>query len=387
MEGRSPENDDPGAEPIQIDAEKFPCAQCGAQLSYDPAAQALACGYCGNIQPAPEIAARDLASALQELDYAAALRDAIDDAEIETTHASRCDNCGAHVGFEPGVTATDCPFCASPLVAMSEAHRHFRPKAVAPFLVPEREARKALGRWLGSRWFAPGDLSEAARAGRPMTGVYLPYWTFDAATASRYDGERGDIHHVWRWVTVMKDGARRRVRRKVAEIRWRRRSGRVSRQFDDVLVLASKSLPPSLASQLSAHGAFDLDGLRPYAPAYLAGFGAETYRVDLQEGYAAAQGVMGYTIRRDVRMDIGGDRQRVRRIETAYSDVTFKHVLLPIWIAAYRYRGKVYRYLVNGRTGQVMGERPWSWTKIFFSTVALLAAGGVLFFILSYLEG
>jgi hypothetical protein len=44
--------------------------------------------------------------------------------------------------------------------------------------------------------------------------------------------------------------------------------------------------------------------------------------------------------------------------------ITFKHLLLPMWIASYRYHEEVYRFLVNARTGEVQGERPWSWAKI-----------------------
>ena len=365
----------------------FPCAQCGGDLAFDPEAGALACRYCGHRQPPPDIDPFTRAEALRELDYAAALADAIDASETETTIVVPCDSCGAEVAFDGPQTARACPFCAAPLVAESRAHRHFKPKAAAPFLISEKRARDALRRWLGSRWFAPGDLVERVRAGRPLSGVYLPYWTFDADTRSDYDGQRGDVHYVTRWVSVRRKGVSRRVKRRVPQVRWSARSGRVARRFDDVLVLASKSLPPSLTRKLNAEGAFDLDGLLPYAPEYLAGFGAESYRVDLEEGYAGAKGVMAYTIRRDVRLDIGGDRQRIHRIDTQYADVTFKHVLLPVWIAAYRYRGKVFRYLVNGRTGVVMGERPWSWWKIAFAGAAALIFGAALLWLAVEIDG
>ena len=56
-------------------------------------------------------------------------------------------------------------------------------------------------------------------------------------------------------------------------------------------------------------------------------------------------------------------------------DVTFKHVLLPGWLAAYKYRGQSYRFVVNGQTGKVQGERPWSWVKI---TIAVILAAIVI---------
>ena len=72
----------------------------------------------------------------------------------------------------------------------------------------------------------------------------------------------------------------------------------------------------------------------------------------------------------DVKYDIGGDDQRIGQVNTQVSDVTFKHVLLPVWLAAYKYRGNTYRFVVNGRTGRVQGERPYSTWKIAFAVLA-----------------
>lgn len=205
--------------------------------------------------------------------------------------------------------------------------------------------------WLGSLWFAPNGLQDYARKGRKMQGVYVPYWTFDADTKSAYSGERGTVYYETQ--TVMRNGKAERVQ--VAKIRWRRVQGRVARFFDDVLVLASTSLPKTYTDNLEP---WDLPALVPYSPQYLAGFRAEGYAVDLEQGYEEARQKMARQIERDVRFDIGGDQQRIHALDTDISDVTFKHILLPVWLAAYKYRGKTYRFVVNGRTGRVQGERP-----------------------------
>jgi hypothetical protein len=161
-------------------------------------------------------------------------------------------------------------------------------------------------------------------------------------------------------------------------VRWRSASGRVARFFDDVLVLASKSLPKKFTDALAP---WDLSALEPYAPEYLAGFRAEAYSVTLEDGYGEARQHMDAMIERDVRFDIGGDRQRIHNVQTQVSDVTFKHILLPVWLAAYKYRGKTYRFVVNGRTGNVQGERPYSAIKITLAVIlGLLVAGVVGYF-------
>ena len=118
--------------------------------------------------------------------------------------------------------------------------------------------------------------------------------------------------------------------------------------------------------------------MEPYQPEYLAGFRAEGYTVSLEEGYDEATAYVNRMIERDIKFDIGGDRQRISSVDTEIGTLTFKHVLLPVWLAAYKYRGKTYRFVVNGRTGTVQGERPYSRWKIFFAVLAgLLIAGAV----------
>jgi hypothetical protein len=241
---------------------------------------------------------------------------------------------------------------------------------VLPFALDEQTARGAMSDWLGRLWFAPSGLKDYARKGRRLNGIYVPYWTFDAATRSAYRGERGTVYYETR--RVMQNGKARTVQ--VPRVRWRPARGQVARFFDDVLVLASKSLPKRFTDGLAP---WDLAALEPYTPEFLAGFRAEGYAVKLEEGFIEARGIMDGIIQRDIKFDIGGDRQRIHQVDTTVRDVTFKHILLPVWLAAYKYRGETYRFVVNGQTGKVQGERPYSTIKIAFAVLAavILAAG------------
>ncbi|MFY2825787.1 TFIIB-type zinc finger domain-containing protein [Ruegeria sp. MALMAid1280] len=348
---------------------RFPCEQCGADYRFNPGDGSLTCDHCGHSEA---IGAGPWGGAsLKELDFVAAIADRLPDSEIEETRVLSCPNCAAQVEFDPATHAAECPFCATPVVTDTGVNRHIKPRGVLPFAIDERSAHKAMGDWLGRLWFAPNGLQEYARKGRKMQGIYVPYWTFDADTQSSYRGERGTVYYETR--TVMRDG--KRVQQQVPKVRWSPKSGRVKRFFDDVLVLASRSLPKSYTDALEP---WDLPALEPYQPEYLAGFRAEAYTVELQEGYTEARGYMARVIERDVRFDIGGDRQRIHTIDTDVRNVTFKHILLPVWMAAYKYRGQTYRFVVNGRTGRVQGERPWSAIKITVAVVlGLLVAAGV----------
>jgi len=366
-----PPGSEPDPQPETTDApasqdHRFPCDQCGSDFRFDPEEGKLICDHCGNEKDYEDV---DLPE-IREMDFEAALQSGIDTAEMEETRVSGCPNCGAQIEINPDIHSTECPFCATPLVTDTGTHRHIKPKAVLPFQLDERTAHKAMNDWLGRLWFAPNGLKEYARQGRSLDGIYVPYWTYDAQTRSRYQGQRGTIYYVTR--TVTRDGKPTQVREQ--RIRWTNVAGRVQRFFDDVLILGSRSLPKKYTDALAP---WTLSALEPYQPHYLAGFRAEGYTVDVEEGFDEAREVMDAQIRRDINADIGGDRQRISHVNTDVSEITFKHILLPVWMAAYRYKGKSYRFVVNGQTGKVQGERPWSAIKIAIAVIigAAVAAG------------
>lgn len=336
------------------------------------------CDHCGARE---QISAQGFWSgSIRELDYNAAINARLPDMEMEETRVSTCPNCAAQVEFDAQTHAAECPFCATPVVADTGTHRHIKPRGLLPFALSEKKAHDEMNNWLGRLWFAPNGLQEYARSGRKMQGIYVPYWTFDADTSSQYRGERGTVYYENR--TVMRDGEEKTIR--VQKVRWRRVSGHVARFFDDILVLASRSLPKRYTDALEP---WDLAALEPYRPEYLAGFRAESYQVALEEGFTEARDHIDRVIARDVKFDIGGDRQRIHEIDTDIRDITFKHILLPVWLAAYKYRGKTYRFVVNGRTGRVQGERPWSAWKISIAVILGLIVAGVVGYMIAQKHG
>ncbi len=357
------------------DEHRWPCESCGADLRFAPGATELKCGHCGHVQAIPDAPEATRTRALGELDLNAALQDNLPAAQMEEPRATPCPSCGAVVEFAGAAHATKCPFCATPVVIGTGTHRQIKPQALVPFQLAEGQARDAMVKWLGSLWFAPGGLVEYTRKGRALSGIYTPYWTFDALTRSRYTGQRGTYYYETRTVTVNVNGKSERRQEQVRKTRWTRASGWVSRAFDDVLVLASTSLPQGYTQALEP---WDLSALKPYSPDFLAGFTAEGYTVALPDGHVRGREIMAAQIRQDVMRDIGGDEQRIDQVNTDHSSETFKHILLPVWMAAYKYDGRTFRFVVNGQTGRVQGERPWSKWKIAFAVVvvAVLVAGG-----------
>jgi predicted RNA-binding Zn-ribbon protein involved in translation (DUF1610 family) len=353
---------------------RWPCDQCGSDLRFAPGQTTLVCPHCGHEQRIAAATPRARTRALGEIDLARGLQNDLPSGTIEELRTATCPNCGAKVEFDGAVHAMDCPFCASPVVADTGTHRQIKPQAVVPFVLTENEARDALTKWLGSLWFAPNSLLEYTRKGRAMTGIYVPFWTFDADTQTRYRGQRGDYYYETRTVTVRVNGKSEQRQEQVRHTRWSPASGAVARPFDDVIIMASASLPQKLGDELTP---WDLGALQPYTPDYLAGFRAEGYTISLADGHQMGRAKIDAQIRNDIARDIGGDEQRIDSVDTDYGPETFKHVMLPIWMAAYKYNAKSYRFLINGQTGEVQGERPYSIWKIAFAVLAVAVVVGV----------
>lgn len=352
---------------------QFPCSQCGAMLKYKPGTQHQTCDYCdyqNEISRSYE--------AIEEYDLHKALRKLASGKPAEIVEQAHCNACGANFKFAASVHAGECPFCGTSIVTSPQKNKPIPPKSLLPFVITEREAKVKFNKWLGNLWFAPNEVKKYARGEAKLMGIYLPYWTYDSQTRTSYSGDRGDTYFVSKRVTYVQNGRRVSTVKQIPKIRWRRVSGRVSRFFDDVLIGASLSLPRQILDKLQP---WDLGNLVPYEEKYISGFQSEFYQIELDEGFDRAKQVMDGIIHRDIAYDIGGDHQRIHRIDTGHSDTTYKHCLLPIWSAAFLYRDKSYRFVINGRTGQVQGERPYSYWKIGCAVLfgLILVGGGVAY--------
>jgi hypothetical protein len=298
----------------------------------------------------------------------------------ENALEARCGGCGASVTFSPPDVAGTCSFCGVAIVAQPKsADPLVAPEGILPFAITQAQSSKAVKEWISSRWFAPNALKKLAYQ-ESVDGIYLPFWTYDTYTTSHYRGERGEHYYETEHYTERDAQGNTVTRtRQVQKTRWYSASGTVSRWMDDVLVPATTSVSRTRLTSLEP---WDLASLKPYEPIFLPGFKAQRYQIDLPEGFEEAKTIIAPFIRRDVTDDIGGDEQRIHEIVTSYSAVTFKHLLLPVFIGAYRFREKVYQVLVNARTGEVQGDRPYSFWKIFFLVWFLLAVIAALIYFL-----
>ncbi|MDB5171366.1 MAG: hypothetical protein JWN51_139 [Phycisphaerales bacterium] len=355
---------------------QFPCAKCGANLQFAPGTDSLQCPYCGAMTGLPTVPGH-----IPELDFLMYLKGLPETDGVHDTVTVRCVKCAAETTLAPDVTAGLCPFCGCGIVATGSSKKSIRPQGLLPFKITQNQAAELFRTWVGGLWFAPSALAECARKSA-IRGAYIPAWTYDSDTETDYTGERGDDY--WDTETYTETDSNGNTVTKTRQVRktnWTFASGHVSNSFDDVLVMATQTLPPKCLNKLEP---WDLPDLVMYGDEYLSGFVAESYQVTLGDGFERAKAIMAGPIHQSICGQIGGDQQRVSSSQTAYDNVTFKHLLLPVWISAYQFQNQAYRFLVNARTGEVQGERPWSWVKITLLVLAIVTFAIVVAAIVSH---
>lgn len=346
--------------PNNSSIKSFPCPSCGARLVFDPAVAQLQCEYCGWEDVIPESQEQ-----IQEQSYEQYLsqRHTSLSTLSETSLEVSCNSCGATVEFEPPQTAGKCAFCGSNIVvAPTSADPTIAPMGLIPFTVGRKQARDSMQVWIKKLWFAPNALKKLAQM-EQIQGVYLPFWTYDSYTKTHYQGQRGEYYYTEETYTETdSDGKEETKTREVRHTRWCSTSGNVSRFFDDVLIPATRSVEQD---HLKALEPWPLqESLCPYESSYLAGFEAQKSQVKLEDGFEEAKSIMESQIRLDIHRDIGGDEQTIKHFSTAYSAITFKQILLPVWLTTYRYHNKQYQVIINAITGEIQGDRPYSKLKI-----------------------
>lgn len=334
-------------------------------MAFDPGTGALKCPACGGTK------AVEVTGEVLEIPFDGAFRTPANLEKLaENALQVTCAGCGAVVEFQPPEVAGNCPFCASAIVAQPKsADPHLAPAALLPFQIQKSQATPLVQQWLGSLWFAPSGLQRLAQQDA-VNGVYVPFFTYDATTVTTYSGNRGDYYYTTEYF-MEADAQGRQVQRQrqVRHTRWTPCGGRVQNGFDDILICASRAVQ---RDKIRDADPWDLENLVPYEPGFLAGFKAQRYQIELNEGFESAKQIMIPSIDNTIRRDIGGDEQQIGSRDVRYFNVTFKHILLPLWIGAYRFQGRVFQVIVNARTGEVQGERPYSAGKIALAVLAVI---------------
>ncbi len=355
-------------------AHSHACAACGAPVDELD----KFCNSCG----LPQNAAR-----ARQADAAAQRPDQADQQRV-----FHCETCGADVAVDPQTRSYVCPFCESTYVVElptsttppggpggSDAviRNRQRPEFVIGFSVTPEMAEQKFRAWTKQGgWFHPGDLSQSQVAQR-LRGVYLPFWSFSMLAQSRWSATIGEYWYRTETYTVTVNGKTETRTRQVQETEWWPLDGRHHRYYSGYLVSASRGLPQQFADSVQP---FRTEALKRYQPFYLAGWLAEEYSIEREAAEQLCRTEFTNWAQRDIGAFLPGDTHRELAVDVDFSEVNSDLILLPIYLLTYRYQDRQYRFLLNGQTGRVFGERPLSKQRI-----ALAVAAGVLVLIVLYL--
>jgi DNA-directed RNA polymerase subunit RPC12/RpoP len=364
-------------EPIAAASQSYVCPKCAGKMNFDAATGQLNCPFCGHTMPVP-----GSVESIQEHDLLMTLQDESGKAHGYgvAVKAINCKGCGATVNVQPNVTSTQCPFCGSnQVIELPPDPKLIQPESVLPFAVDESKANRLFRDWLGQGLFTPNDL-RALGGGQKLRGVYLPFWTFDAHAESNWRAESGDYYYVTEWVTVTRDGKQVREQQQVQKVRWHWTSGHHAGDYDDVLVYATRSINVKILQKIYP---YDTKKLLAYKPDFLAGWGAESYQISLAEAWPLGRDLIYSGERSACDALVPGDTHRNLSVSSDLSQLTYKHVLLPVWVASYRYNNKTFQFMINGQNGKVQGEKPISWIKVAIAVVIAVVVIGVIAYLIS----
>lgn len=333
------------------------CPNCGATVVYDPETRGLLCEYCGYRKTLPS---PDKEESVTEMDFLSAdKRHSFDWGAQKKSIV--CSNCGGESIYDILETAAVCPFCGSTSVMPAATQDSIAPGGVCPFEIPMKQAGGLFSKWLKSRIFTPSAAKKQAKP-EAFKGVYLPYWTFDAMTTSAFSGQAGYDRRVKRGDNY------------VTETTWRPVSGVYQEFVDDQLVVGSKR---SAESGVKKAEPFDFAKLVPYRPELVAGFIAERYSIGLEEGWKNARELirarLHYNIEHHIRDKWHADRAGSVLFSTNYDKITYKYILIPVWMSSFSYKGKSFQFVVNGQTGKVGGRAPVSPLRVAIAVLIGLA--------------
>jgi DNA-directed RNA polymerase subunit RPC12/RpoP len=341
----------------------FKCPQCGATTGYSVEDGGLTCTYCGYYEAAEQ---KTVGRQADKFEFKVETLERASQGWGSERLELSCQSCGAEVTIPEKSLTVSCPYCGSNKVLQHQAvQTGLRPKFLIPFIIDQRKCHDTAQQWLGSSWMTPARLREIVLI-RDFSPVYTPYWTFESISSATWKAEVG--HEV---TERYYDNGEWKTR---TRIDWRWESGKVRRRFSDLLVCGTRKLSQF---HLNAISNFNLNDLVIYNPKYLAGILAQSYDIQLEAAWEMARDIIREETRSDCRNQASTSRIRNFSMQLDFSDESWRYILLPVYVAVYRYADKPYQVMINGQTGAISGQRPVDWTKVW-TVIGLSLAPGIL---------
>ncbi len=355
-----------GFSEVKNDTAVTKCPACGANMVYLPGENCLYCEHCGTKQ---EIHSKSS----EEMAFERLLKE--NNTWADETHVFRCENCGAKEVLDKNEFAKTCSFCGTTNIVETDELSGIKPNAIVPFKLSKDDACGIVKKWARKKLFAPKKFKKSVTP-EDVKGVYNPAFSFDTATFSRYNGVLGKYYY-----------RTRRVNGKTVQeryIKYFNVSGDYSMFFDDVLIQASTIINQKSLNKLQP---FNTNDSNEYAQEFLSGFTASQYTKDGISCWEEAKVLIRQKLRSAILSQYTYDVVSSFNVSTECNNITYKYLLLPIYVGHCNWRKKLYNFFVNGFNGKVTGKTPVSPLKVFITVVVGLAVVSALGFLYSFFGG
>lgn len=346
------------------------CPQCGGVMDFVPETGDMGCPYCGYHE---EVESAEEIKAAEELRFEDAENYANCDWGVEKKTVV-CKSCGAETVYDALEIAGECPYCGSNQVMEAADQKTMAPGGVIPFKISKKQANQSFLKWIKRKLFTPRAAKKQAKA-ESFKGIYLPFWTFDTDTKTSYTARYG-INHYY----TDKNGKQRVV------THWHFTAGTFDKFFNDEVANATDKHDQNL---LRAINNYDTESNVAYKPEYLAGYCSERYCIGLKDAWEKDAKIsidrqLAYEIESYIRITRNASVVANLNMKTRYNDLTYKYLLLPVWMSSFKFKGKTYNFFINGQTGKVGGKSPVSAIRVIIAVILGLIGVGALWLLFSH---
>ncbi len=330
----------------------YKCPSCAAPLTYDGRSQQMTCGSCGNtfdVDTVREVARIEQEDQQHEDMHWDARDEAFSPQEAARTRLFSCSSCGAELFTDETTVATNCAFCGSPSVIPAQFTLETKPQEIIPFLIQKDQAEKMFHDYFKNRKLIPNLFLTSRNVIDEIRQLYVPYWLFDCDADARMT-YRGTT------VTTHRSGNYRVTTTSHFLIR---RAGTLS--FRKLPVDASSRLENKITESIEP---FNIAQSIAFTPETLSGAQANRADVDAETCQTRAN-------ERVKSSTLDAFRQTVRGYASVIPQsasinlvgASSMPVLYPIWHITTKKGGNAYTFAINGQTGELTCNIPWSKAK------------------------
>ncbi|MCI4671206.1 MAG: hypothetical protein MRZ79_23910 [Bacteroidia bacterium] len=342
------------------------CPRCGKRMTYEGGKKALKCRNCGYKRElginTDQVQNHPLTAGIRWGDFSKGM--GLD------LKAFKCGSCNAITTVfekeEPG----SCVFCNSKKWEESDQLKKvLEPYGMMPFIISQQSAIDKLKKYLNPKarfplpsikWWYPRGIHNILEK-ENLRGVFVPVIYADIFNRTTWSGKAN-------FKTYQKQGNKYQEKRVLEPV-----SGYWENFFTEQFQGDSKGL----ANQFQEILPYKIGNAIPFKSAHLQSWPVELYQSKEVDILKKIDKRINKRIEREAKSRSKGEGMKDLKIQSEKFLITLRHVIVPVWVATYTYRGKRFQFLVNGQSGKLTGKKPLSFTRIGW-TILLASIGMIL---------